>query len=168
MQRAEQLAEQLAKAEWHGYSSRPRTRKECSGYFVVLRWYGKEKVWVPLYMQHGNISNLLAKVYGRRKSTPICKYLSSFPRTQRNLLQVKWVLEPSDSKEVSGEILGSLNTLAFAFFVRKRERERVLEPSDSKEVSGETLGSLNTLAFVVFVRKRERERGGGGKGEREI
>ncbi|XP_076456423.1 uncharacterized protein LOC143290795 [Babylonia areolata] len=117
---AESLAERLAKAEWHSYSSRPRG--ESNGYFVVLHWYNKEKVWVPLYMQHGNVGSQLAKLFNNREATPICKYLSSFPRTQRKLLWLKWVLDlPSD---------GGKSKVAF---------KDVLRAFSSKYNQGETL-----------------------------
>ncbi|KAL8586568.1 hypothetical protein ACOMHN_053921 [Nucella lapillus] len=110
---AESLAERLAKAEWHSYSSRPPRGTgggESSGYFVILHWYVKEKVWVPIYMQRGNVGSQLARLFSPRDPTPICKYLSSFPRTQRKLLFVKWVMDlPAESASKTrvpfGEVL---------------------------------------------------------------
>lgn len=98
-EKAEVLADSLAKAEWQPFSSRPRG--DLTGFFVIFRWYPKQGTWVPLYMQHGSVCSLLSKITGGKEASyaPISKYLSSFPRSERKLLWVKWLQQPPTLKD---------------------------------------------------------------------
>ena len=101
VQEAESCADRLALASWQSYKSQPRS--DGFGYFVVLRWFNKEKAWVPLFMNYGIVSSCLARLFSTREATPICKYLSSFPHSERKLLWVKWLID-SPNRSIKGEV----------------------------------------------------------------
>ena len=115
VQEAESCADRLAQASWQSYKSRPRS--DGFGYFLVLRWFSKEKAWVPLFMNYGIVSSCLAKLFSTREATPICKYLSSFPHSERKLLWVKWLID-SPNRSIKGEVSASWTCLTSGHFQR--------------------------------------------------
>ncbi|KAL5013127.1 hypothetical protein ScPMuIL_007397 [Solemya velum] len=93
-QESETLVDNLLASEWQPSTSRPRS--DMLGYFVVLRWYNKQKQWVPLYLSYGAIQNQLNKIFSGKQSSAIGKYLSSFSKEDRKLIWVKWIKDESE------------------------------------------------------------------------
>ncbi|XP_041361746.1 uncharacterized protein LOC121377727 [Gigantopelta aegis] len=84
----EKFVDSLLESDWHPYCGRPRS--DLHGYFVIFRWVNKDKLWVPLFADVGQVTNRINQIFSGKHAEPISRYLSSFPKEHRKLIWIKW------------------------------------------------------------------------------
>ena len=56
------LVQTMMSSEWHPFGSHPHN--DVEGFYVIMRWFAKEKSWVPLFVGGGKkVSFLIPMLY---------------------------------------------------------------------------------------------------------